>query len=73
MRIKVVVLSGLLAVIGAGHFGLVDLAGNIHPPVRSPTKVIPYEPERVIRTTLREYLGGGTGEAALGRRHWWKA
>ncbi|MEM8792888.1 MAG: hypothetical protein AAGE80_14805 [Pseudomonadota bacterium] len=32
---------------------------NIHPPLRMPTKVIPYEPEKIIRMTLHEYKRGG--------------
>jgi len=38
-----------------------DSGVSIHEPLRFPTKRVPYEPERIIRMTLHEYVGTRKG------------
>ncbi|HUS52675.1 MAG TPA: hypothetical protein VMY41_01545 [Thermohalobaculum sp.] len=38
-----------------------DSGASIHKPLHMPTEVTPYEPERIIRMTLHDYVGSRKG------------
>lgn len=37
-----------------------DSGASVHKPLRFQTEIIPYEPERIIRMTLHDYVGART-------------